>query len=211
MWAYLLASLALAQEPAAPVRVRFTTTEGDFVVAVHPEWAPLGAQRFLELCTSHAWDGASFFRVIDGFVAQWGIPADPAVAKSWRDRKLKDDPRVVSNAEWTLSFANSGPNTRTDQVFVNLRDNRSLDGHGFSPFAEVVEGKEVIAKLYSGYGEGAPMGRGPDQQKIQQLGAAYLSERFPKLDAITAVTVEGAPTPPAAPPTTPPAPATPAP
>ena len=185
MFAFVFALSAFA---ADPVQVRFTTTAGEFVVAVHPEWAPLGAARFLELVDSHAYDGAAFFRVVKGFVAQFGIPADPEIAQSWRKRRIQDDPRVVSNTQWTLSFANAGVGTRTIQVFVNLVDNKALDTHGFSPFAQVVAGTDVVASLYHGYGEGEPMGRGPSQEKIQSGGGPWLFENYPKLDLIRTVT-----------------------
>lgn len=187
MWALFLALSAFA---ADPTRVRFTTTEGEFVVAVHPEWAPNGAARFLEAVQAGVYDGAPVFRVVKGFVAQFGIAADPATAALWKARRMPDDPPTVPNKQWTMSFASSGPGSRTVQVFVNLKDNTALDSHGFAPFAEIVEGQDVVKSLYSGYGEGAPMGRGPSQDQLMTEGAAKVLERFPKLDVIQTAKIE---------------------
>jgi len=166
-------------------RVRFGTTKGDFVVLVHRDWAPKGADRFYELVKMHFYDDNYFFRVLPGFVVQWGINGDPKVAKSWDSLTIKDDPVKVSNKAGTITFATSGHDTRTTQVFVNLNDNTSsLDSQGFSPFGEVAEGMSVVQNLYAGYGEGRPQGRGPDQKAITDIGNAYLEEHFPRLDHI---------------------------
>jgi peptidyl-prolyl cis-trans isomerase A (cyclophilin A) len=172
------AAAPTAQESAPQVsRVRFTTSKGPFVVEVHPEWAPLGAARFLELVKAGYYDGARFFRIVPNFVVQFGIAADPAMTRKW-DKTIPDDPVVQTNRAGSLAFATMGPNTRTTQVFINLRANQNLDGQGFAPFARVVEGIEVVGQLYSGYGEA------PDQEAITKRGNAYLLERFPKLDYI---------------------------
>jgi peptidyl-prolyl cis-trans isomerase A (cyclophilin A) len=173
-------------QAAAPdsFRVRFETTAGVFVVDVHRAWAPRGADRFYRLVRAHYYDGNRFFRVLPGFVVQFGIAGDPAVSARWRGRPIQDDPVLKGNKRGTLAYAAAGPNTRTTQVFVNLTDNDRLDGMGFAAFGEVVEGMAVVDSLYSGYGEGAPRGAGPDQGMIQRRGNAYLEESFPKLDAI---------------------------
>jgi peptidyl-prolyl cis-trans isomerase A (cyclophilin A) len=178
--------------PQAPerFRVKFETTQGDVVIEVNRAWSPHGANRFHELVTSGFYDGTKFFRVLDGFMAQVGVNGDPTVQAKWRDANIPDDPVVESNKRGFVTFAKSGlPNSRSTQIFINYGDNSALDAQGFSPFGRVVEGMEVVDKLYSGYGEGAPGGRGPDQQKIQYEGNAYLESQFPKLDAIKQATV----------------------
>jgi peptidyl-prolyl cis-trans isomerase A (cyclophilin A) len=185
--ALLLAGCAAppAEGPRADFKVRFSTTAGDFVVRVLPEWAPLGAARFRTLVESGFYDGARFFRVLPGFVAQFGISGDPAVTRKWDKSEIKDDPVKQSNTRGRVTFATAGPDTRTTQVFINTSDkNARLDSKGFSPFGEVIEGLEVVEKLYSGYGEGAPEGKGPDQDRIEKEGNAYLERDFPKLDGI---------------------------
>lgn len=172
-------------EPAPEVtRVNFETSKGRFVIEVNRTWAPLGADRFLELVKAGYYDEARFFRVLKGFVVQWGINQDPKVNARWRTRNLVDDPVKESNRRGTITFATGGPNTRTTQVFINLADNRRLDSSGFSPFGHVVEGMDVVDSLYGGYGEGAPMGGGPSQQMIEARGNLYLIEQFPRLDYI---------------------------
>jgi peptidyl-prolyl cis-trans isomerase A (cyclophilin A) len=166
-------------------KVRFSTTQGDFVIRVLPEWAPLGAARFRELVAGKFYDGARFFRVLPGFVAQFGINGDPAVSKRWDKTEINDDPVKQSNTRGRITFATGGPDTRTTQVFINFSDkNARLDAKGFSPFGEVVEGMEVVERLHSGYGEGAPQGKGPDQDRIEKEGNAYLERDFPKLDFV---------------------------
>jgi len=165
-------------------RARFETSAGDFVLAVHRRWAPLGADRFYNLTRSGYYDGARFFRVIPGFMVQFGIHGDPAVAAAWRDARIPDDPVRRTNLRGMVSYATAGPGTRTTQVFINFGSNDALDAQGFAPFAQVVEGMDVVDRLYSGYGEGAPRGRGPDQTRIQMQGNAYLGHDFPKMDYV---------------------------
>lgn len=175
----------LAKETApARFRVRFKTTRGDFVVQVVRSWAPRGADRFYNLVKVGFFEDVAFFRVLDGFVAQFGIHGNPRVGQAWRDSVIPDDPRGQSNERGTVTFATAGPNTRTTQFFINFRDNRNLDGMGFTPFGRVVEGMEVVDHLYSGYGEGAPNGGGPDQGRAQSEGNAYFKSQFAKLDYI---------------------------
>lgn len=164
--------------------VRFRTSQGDFVVDVHREWAPRGADRFYNLVQARFFDGTRFFRVLDGFVAQFGIHGDPAVSTAWRAAAIADDPVKESNTRGRITYAMGGPNTRTTQVFINYRDNSALDSRGFSPFGEVVEGMEIVDQLYAGYGEGAPSGPGPAQGRIQAEGNAYLESEFPQLDYV---------------------------
>ena len=171
-------------------RVKFETSKGDFVVQVHKDWAPLGAERFIELVKSGFYDNARFFRVVTGFMVQFGIAGDPNVQAKWREATIADDPVKQSNGRGKISFATKGPNTRTTQVFINLVDNARLDNAGFAPFGEVVSGMEVVDQLYSEYGEGAPRGAGPDQKLIQTQGNAYLEKEFPRLDFIKKASVE---------------------
>ena len=168
---------------------KFDTTKGSFVIKVTRDWAPIGADRFYNLVKNGFYNNASFFRVIPGFIVQFGISADPNLSGVWHDADIQDDLVKQSNVAGTVTFATAGPNTRTTQIFINLADNRSLDGQGFSPFGTVTEGMNVAQSFYSGYGEGAPMGSGPDQQLIQSQGEAYLASNFPKLDHIKSATV----------------------
>ncbi|HEX5410263.1 MAG TPA: peptidylprolyl isomerase [Terriglobia bacterium] len=168
---------------------KFDTTKGSFVIKVTRAWAPAGADRFFNLVKNGFYSNASFFRVIPGFIVQFGISADPNISAVWHDADIQDDPVKQSNVAGTVTFATAGPNTRTTQVFINLADNKSLDAQGFSPFGTVTDGLNVAQSFYSGYGEGAPMGSGPDQQMIQSQGEAYLAAQFPKLDHIRSATV----------------------
>jgi peptidyl-prolyl cis-trans isomerase A (cyclophilin A) len=170
-------------------RVRLETTKGDVAIEVDPELAPQGSQRLREIVEASVLDGARFFRVVPGFVVQFGIAADPTVAATWRNRPIRDDPVKASNIRGTVTFATAGPNTRTTQLFVNLRDNERLDSMGFAPIGRVVEGMDVVDRLYSGYGEGAPQGKGPRQDRIQSEGEAYLARDFPELDRIERATI----------------------
>jgi peptidyl-prolyl cis-trans isomerase A (cyclophilin A) len=179
-----------AQQAPDSFRARFSTTKGDFVIAVHRAWAPRGADRFYNLVRSGYYDGVRFFRVIPGFMAQFGIHGDTAVTAAWRERRIPDDPMRRSNQRGMVTFATAGPGTRTTQVFINYRDNSRLDGMGFAPFGEVVEGMAVVDSLYGGYGEGAPNGRGPDQMRMHIEGEKYLARQFPRLDKIKRARVE---------------------
>ena len=166
-------------------QVKFVTTKGDFTVSVTRAWAPIGADRFYNLVRHHFFDNATFFRVITDFVAQFGVSAYPAVSAAWKNADIKDDPVTQSNKKGSLTFATAGPNTRTTQLFINLKDNTRLDSMGFAPFAVVDEdGMNVVGQLYQGYGEGAPGGAGPDQDQIQTKGKPYLDKGWPKLDSI---------------------------
>ena len=168
---------------ADSVLVRFVTTKGDIDVMLRRDWAPLGAERVSRVVASGYYDGARFFRALRGFVVQWGIPADTLRRGEWSARIL-DDPVRESNRRGTITFAAGGANTRTAQLFVNLRDNARLDAMGFAPVGEVVRGMEVVDALHTAYGEGAPAGQGPTQGKIAAEGEAYLAREFPLLDRI---------------------------
>jgi peptidyl-prolyl cis-trans isomerase A (cyclophilin A) len=181
---------ALNEKAPAVFKAKFETSKGPFVIEVTRAWAPNGADRFYNLVKNGFYDNARFFRVVQGFMVQFGISGDPNVAGVWREANIKDDPVKQSNQRGTVTFATAGPNTRTTQLFINFADNAPLDGQGFSPFGKVVSGMEVVDALYGGYGEGPPHGVGPDQGRIQQEGNAYLQSEFPKLDYIKTATIE---------------------
>jgi peptidyl-prolyl cis-trans isomerase A (cyclophilin A) len=168
--------------------VELDTTEGPVVINVDPSLAPNGAKHFADLVKAHYFDGARFYRVVPGFVVQWGAAADPAVTKKW-DVTIPDDPVKTSNARGTVTFAATGqPNSRTTHLFINLVDNARLDAMGFAPIGRVTSGMDAVDKIYSGYGEQ------PDQSMIAAEGNAYLEKEFPKLDYIkTAHIVNGSP------------------
>jgi len=172
-------------------RVKVDTTKGAFVIEVKRAWAPNGADRFFNLVKTGYYDNTAFFRVIGGFMAQVGYHGDPAVTAAWRSHSIPDDPITQSNSRGTVTFAmSSAPNSRTTQFFVNYTDNDYLKDHGkFAPFGKVVEGMEVVDSLYSGYGEGAPRGKGPGQGRLATEGNTYLQKEFPKLDYITKATI----------------------
>jgi len=175
---------AIAKAP--PVfKVRFTTTKGVFEVEAHRDWAPNGADRFYNLVKAGFYDECAFFRVIQGFMVQFGINGNPKVAAKWQNANIPDDQAAGhSNKPGMVTFATAGPNTRTTQLFINYGDNARLDYMGFTPFGQVVKGMDVVEKIYNGYGEGAPQGMGPAQDRIQKEGNAYLGKDFPKLDYI---------------------------
>ena len=169
-------------EPPENFSVSFQTTQGDFVIKVYKEWAPLGAARFYNL-VKHGWyDGVRFHRVLKNFMVGWGIHDDPYVNAVWKNELLIDDPVIKSNTKGAVSFAKGGANSRTVQVFINYKDNSSLDNRGFTPFGEVVEGMDVIGSLYSEYGDGPPRGEGVYQAMAMAMGAEYFQEEFPNLD-----------------------------
>ena len=184
------ASAAFRAQAPDSFRARFETAKGVFVIAVHRAWAPRGADRFYNLVRAGYYDGVRFFRVLPGFMAQFGIHGDPAVSAAWREQRIEDDPVRRSNTRGMISFATAGPGTRTTQVFINFANNDRLDAMGFAPFGEVVEGMDVVDRLYADYGEGAPRGRGPDQGRMQAEGNAYLERAFPQLDVVKVARIE---------------------
>jgi peptidyl-prolyl cis-trans isomerase A (cyclophilin A) len=184
----LLHPASLHAKAPAVYRVSFKTTKGTFVVTVHRAWAPRGADRFYNLVRVHFFDGVTFFRVVKGFVVQFGISPDPAVSSAWQNATIKDDPVKASNTPGTITYADAGPNTRSTQVFVNLGNNAaSLDGQGFSPFGRVTSGMRVVDRLYGGYGDQPTH----DQQQISSQGNAFLRKHFPKLDSIVTARLSG--------------------
>jgi peptidyl-prolyl cis-trans isomerase A (cyclophilin A) len=200
-------SAAAAKKPAAPAKAgllhpetlkakapeefdaKFSTTKGDFVIHVTRAWAPLGADRFYNLVKYHFYDGASLFRVVTGFVVQFGLGPDPAVNKAWETASIKDDPVKSSNKKGFITYAMAGPNTRTTQVFINLGDNVRLDSMGFAPFGEVTSGMVAISQFYADYAD-QPTGH---QDQITSQGRSYLDKNFPKLDLITKAVIVAPP------------------
>ena len=177
-------ALATARAPDV-FRARFNTTRGSFVIEVHRAWAPNGADRFYNLVKLGFFDDTRFFRVIEGFMVQFGISGDPRVSSKWRTANIKDDPVAKSNKRGMVTFAQtSQPDSRSTQVFINFADNGTLDASRFAPFGEVVQGMNVVDGLYHGYGESRPNGNGPDQGRVQESGNQYLDEEFPLLDHI---------------------------
>lgn len=185
----LLTPDALTATAPDVFQARFETSKGTFVIEGHRDWSPHGADRFYNLVSNGYYDDVRFFRVIDGFMAQFGIHGDSTVAAAWREARIPDDEVLQSNTRGFVSYAMGGPGTRTTQIFINFVDNSRLDGMGFSPFGQVVEGMEVVDQLYSGYGEGAPSGNGPNQGLIQYRGNAYLNDDFPRLDHVVSATI----------------------
>jgi peptidyl-prolyl cis-trans isomerase A (cyclophilin A) len=188
----LLRPSLLKEKAPETFQVKFTTTRGDFVATVNRAWAPIGADRFYNLVKHHFYDNASFFRVIPGFVVQFGLSAYPPVSAAWEKANLQDEPVLQSNKRGYLTYAKTSmPNTRSTQVFINLKDNASLDRQGFSPFGFVdAEGMKVVDMFYDQYGD-------VDQDQISKVGKPYLDTKFPKLDSIKTATLIVA-TPPAA-------------
>ena len=171
-------------------KAQFDTTKGKFTIEVTRSLAPNGADRFYNLARSGYFTDVAFFRVVPGFMCQFGIHGDPSVSAKWREAAIPDDPVKGRNTRGTITFATAGPNTRTTQLFINFGNNINLDGMGFSPFGKVTEGMDVVDKIYGEYGD-APQfgGHGPDQGRIQSEGNAYLKKEFPNLDYIKSATI----------------------
>lgn len=176
----------------APDRYRatFHTSAGDVVIEVTRAWAPIGADRFYNLSKGGFYDDTRIYRVLDNFMAQWGLNGDPYVNQAWKNEYLVDDPVVESNTRGRVAFAKGGLHTRTTEVFINYKDNGALDGEGFAPFGEVVEGMDVVDAFHSAYGDGPPRGEGPYQAMAAARGNAYFDEEFPELTRIDSVTVQ---------------------
>jgi peptidyl-prolyl cis-trans isomerase A (cyclophilin A) len=181
------AGQAATEQAPASFRARFDTSQGPFVIEVQREWAPLAADRFFTLVKSGFYDGTRFFRVLSGFMAQFGLNGDPSIQAAWASANLMDEPSKQSNLRSFVTFAReSSPHSRYTMVFINYKDNSYLDAEGFAPFGQVVAGMEVADKLYSGYGRTNV----PDQRRLTREGNAYLTAEYPKLDFIKKATIE---------------------
>jgi len=181
---------SLREQAPATYKAKFDTSKGTFVIEVNRDWAPQGADRFFNLVKNGFYDNVRFFRVISGFMVQFGISGDPQLSSRWREARIHDDPVKQSNKRGFITYAMAGPNTRTSQVFINFDDNAALDRQGFAPFGRVISGMDVVDKLNAEYGEGAPRGRGPDQGRVQTEGNAYLQRDFPRMDFVRKATIE---------------------
>jgi peptidyl-prolyl cis-trans isomerase A (cyclophilin A) len=180
----------LTETAPATFTAHFDTSVGPFVITVHRDWAPHGADRFYNLVKHGFYNEARFFRAVPGFMVQFGLHANPVISTLWRNARIPADKVTQSNRRGFVSFAmGASPDTRTTQVFINFTNNGRLDAMGFAPFGEVTSGMDVVDKIYTGYGEGAPRGKGPAQGRIQAEGNAYLTKEFPKLDYIKTATV----------------------
>ena len=175
---------ALREQAPATYKVKFDTSKGSFVVEVHRDWAPNGADRFYNLVKNGFFDDSRFFRNIAGFMVQFGLNGDPAIQTNWQNANITDDPVKQSNKKGYVTFATRGKDTRTTQVFINFKDNNFLDSQGFAPFGEVTTGMDVVEKITSQYGEK------PNQGSIQSQGNTYLKAQFPKLDYVKKATIE---------------------
>jgi peptidyl-prolyl cis-trans isomerase A (cyclophilin A) len=182
---------AAKDEPPADVfRVNLATSKGPVGIEVRRDWAPRGADHFNSLVKTGFYDGNRFFRVVRNFVVQFGISGDPQLNRLWANVNLPDDPVKQSNVKGTLTYAHLGPNSRSTQLFINLKDNKSLDQQGFAPIGKVISGMETVERLYSSYGEMAPRGQGPDPSRIEVEGNAYLEDHFARLDFINKATIQ---------------------
>ena len=180
-----------AEKPPEVYTVNLDTSKGLVKIEVRREWAPRGADHFYDSVKTGFYDNARFFRIVRNFVVQFGIAADPKTQQLWANVALPDDPVIEHNRRGTVTFATRGPNTRTTQIFINLKDNSSsLDGQGFAPFGKVTEGMDVVDSFYNSYGEMPPMGQGPDPSLIQTQGQPYLDSHFPRLDYIKKATIQ---------------------
>lgn len=181
---------ALAEKAPAAYKARFDTSKGMFVIEVRRDWAPNGADRFYNLVKNGFYDNARFFRVVSDFMVQFGINGDPAISAQWREARIKDDQVKQNNKRGFITFATSGPDSRTTQVFINFTDNGMLDSRGFAPFGQVAAGMNIVDTLYREYGDSPPRGRGPDQTRVQMEGNDYLNKSFPELDYVKKATIE---------------------
>jgi peptidyl-prolyl cis-trans isomerase A (cyclophilin A) len=189
----LLLALPFSHRTAPEVfRVKVETTAGNFIIETHRDWSPHGADRFYSLVRSKYYDDSRFFRVVPGRWVQFGISGDPAIAQQQRHITISDDTLKQHNTPGYVAFSNTGPNTRSTQVYINLGDNSARNDveAGFSPFGKVVEGMDVVEKLYGGYGEHSGGGmRAGHQDEMFEGGNAYLDREFPKLDKLIRATI----------------------
>jgi peptidyl-prolyl cis-trans isomerase A (cyclophilin A) len=184
------APAAAKDEPVPDVfQVKLDTSKGPVEIEVRRDWAPRGADHFYSLVKTGFYDGNRFFRVVRNFVVQFGISGDPQLNRLWATANLPDDPVTQSNVKGTVTYAQLGPNSRSTQLFINLKDNKALDKQGFAPIGKVISGMETVERLYSSYGEMAPRGQGPDPSQIEVQGNAYLEDHFARLDFINKATI----------------------
>jgi peptidyl-prolyl cis-trans isomerase A (cyclophilin A) len=182
---------AVSEKAPDLFRVNLDTSKGPVVIEVHRDWAPMGADHFYNLVKTGFYDDTRFFRVVRNFVVQFGINGDPKINRLWSNANLPDDPVKQKNVKGTVTYAKLGPNSRSTQLFINLKDNRAaLDNAGFAPIGKVTEGMDVVESLYNSYGDMPPRGQGPDPAKIEIQGGEYLANHFPRLDFIKKATIQ---------------------
>ena len=186
------AAAAPKQEQAPDVfKINLDTSKGAVVIEIYRGWGPIGVDHLYNLVKLGFYDGDYFFRYVKNFIVQFGINGDPKINNHWRDINLLDDPVKQSNVRGTLTYATSGPRTRSTQLFINLRNNQGLDKDGFTPLGKVVSGMDVVEKFYSSYGDMPDQGgQGPDSSKIEMQGNEYLTSHFPRLDFIKKATIQ---------------------
>ena len=185
----LLRTSDFAATAPARFQVHLETSAGRVIIDVHRDWAPLGADRFYNLALGGFYDDARIYRVLEGFMAQFGLNADPYVTQAWKSEFIVDDPLVVSNTRGRVAFAKGGVHTRTTEIFISTKDNSALDDQGFTPIGEVIEGMDVVDSFYAAYGDGPPRGDGPYQAMAAARGNEYLDAEFPELTRIISATV----------------------
>ena len=182
-------AVAKNEPPPDVFRVNLDTSKGPVAIEVRRDWAPRGADHFYALVKTGFYDGNRFFRVVRNFVVRFGISGDPQLNRLWANASQPDDPVKQSNVKGTLTYAQLGPNSRSTQLFINLKDNKALDKQGFAPIGKVISGMDTVERLYSSYGEMAPRGQGPDPSQIEVRGNAYLEDHFARLDYINKATI----------------------
>jgi len=187
----LLRPQEFTETAPATFRVRLETSAGEVVIEVHRDWAPLGADRLYNLVKAGYYDDSRIYRVISGFMAQFGVNSDPYVSQAWKSQYIVDDPVTQSNSRGRIAFAKCGKHTRTTEIFISYRDNSALDEQAFAPIGEVVEGMDVVDAFYADYGDGPPRGEGPYQAMARARGNEYFDADFPELTRIVRATVEG--------------------
>ena len=169
-------------------------SDGLITIVVNETLAPLGAAHLKLLVADHFFDGAAFFRVVPNFVVQFGIAGTPAENAKWKT-PIKDDPVIGSNTEGTITYATAGPDTRTSQLFINLKDNAPLDPQGFAPFGKVVRGMDVVKAIYN---PTPGSSSGVNQGMYEMNGDAWIRKNYPKIQFITSANITAMP--PSAPP-----------
>jgi peptidyl-prolyl cis-trans isomerase A (cyclophilin A) len=184
------APAAMNEKTPDVFNVRLDTSKGPVVIEVHRDWAPAGADHFYSLVKTGYYDGNRFFRVVRNFVVQFGVGGDVGANRLWSNAYLPDDPVKQSNVRGAVTYAQGGPHSRSTQLFINLKDNKTLDKQGFAPIGKVVSGMDVVERFYGAYGEMPPRGQGPDPSRIASEGNGYLDAGFPRLDYINKAVVQ---------------------
>ena len=176
----------LKKEAPATFKARFETTQGNFDIEAVREWSPNGVDRLYQLIKNDYYVDVAIFRVVPNFVAQFGIHNDTLINNAWQKRGIEDEPVIKKNDSMTISFARGGVNTRSNQIFINLKENYRLDElaysgvTGFPVVAKVIAGQDNVLKFYDGYGDNL----GRKQGEVAKLGNEFLRKEYPKVDYI---------------------------